>query len=229
MALLVLFTCSAVLGASFSVLSSNNSGLVKSAQSQEILGSTDYGNVVKTGPYGNISSNIRIAYVVGVHPLESNAHHAVVESIQSHSDSLKYCYYIYQVNVTKDADNYTSGRYNGQLLARQFLVPDASNEHFQLVVDVHSNVGNWAENTFIFSPVNNSTSQRIGMDIKNQLQWLTYYVPPNPTSPEYLTVPLINMGVPAVIYETYSNDSHQTIKSHADEFTATVDRLDFSN
>jgi len=133
------------------------------------------------------------------------------------------------VNVTKDADNYTIGRYNGELLARQFVVPDATNEHFKLVVDVHSNVGNWAENTFIFSPVNNCTSQRIGMEIKNQLQWLTYFVPPNPTSPEYLTVPLINMGVPAVIYETYSNDSHQTIQSHADEFTTTVDNLNLNN
>ena len=133
------------------------------------------------------------------------------------------------MNVTKDANNYTNGRYNGQVLARQFIVPDAANEHFNLVVDVHSNVGNWAENTFIFSPVNNSTSQRIAMEIKNQLQWLNYYVPPNPTSPEYLTAPLINMGVPAVIYETYSNDSYQTIQSHANELIATVDNLNFNN
>ena len=83
MVLLVLFIFSAVLGVSFSVLSSNSSVSVKSSSGQEVLGSTDYGNVVKTGPYGNISSNVRIAYVVGVHPLESNAHHAVIESIQS--------------------------------------------------------------------------------------------------------------------------------------------------
>jgi hypothetical protein len=209
---------------SYAKLSSNNLYSLQSDHSVQI-GSTDYGNVVKTGPYGNESSNVKIAYIVGVHPLESNAHNALIESIQTHDESLKYCYYIYHVNVTKDAADYTKGRYNGQILARQFIVPDAVGEHFNLAIDVHSNVGNWAENTFIFSPLNNSTSQYIGMNITNHLSWLTYYVPPNPTSPEYLTVPLNNMGVPAVIYETYSNNSYQTMLSQANEFTATVDNL----
>ena len=47
----------------------------------EVLGSTSYGKVVKEGPYGNTSSKVKIAYIVGVHPLESQAHQAMVESI----------------------------------------------------------------------------------------------------------------------------------------------------
>ena len=31
----------------------------------------------------------------------------------------------------------------------------------------------------------------------------------HPTSPEYLTIPLINYGIPSVIYETYSKESFQ--------------------
>jgi len=80
----------------------------------KVLGSTSYGNVTKEGPFGNTSSKVKIAYIVGVHPLESDAHHTMLESIKEHNNSLKYCYYIYRVNVTENADNYNIGRMNGQ-------------------------------------------------------------------------------------------------------------------
>lgn len=204
----------------------NGSDVLSSSNNSMILGATDYGNVVKSGPYGNTTSNIRIAYIVGVHPIESRAHEAIIEALKEHEKSLKYCYYIYQVNVTKNADDYSKGRENGQLLARQFVVPDAVNEHFQLAVDVHENVGNWAENTFIFSPVSGGKAPNIGKEISNKLPWLTYYVPPNPTSPEYLTTPLNNQDVPSLIYEIYSKDSNKTIIGYANEFVSTVDGLD---
>ena len=203
------------------ILNSNQSGLNSSVS----LGSTDYGSVTREGPYGNVSSQVRIAYIVGVHPLESDAHKAIVETVKIQDSSLKYCYYIYFVNVTKDVDDYSKGRNNGQLLARDYVVPDASKENFNLAVDVHSNVGNWDENTFIFSPVDGSSSESIGRQIVSNNSWLKYYVPPNPTSPAYLTIPLINSGVPSVIYETYSKESYQTILEHAEEFVNTVDHL----
>ena len=190
-----------------------------------MLGNTSYGNVMKVGSFGNKSSNIKIAYIVGVHPLESNAHEAIIESITQHNNSLKYCYYVYRVNVTENADNYNTGRMNGQLLANKFVVPDITSNHYQLAVDVHSNVGNWAQNTFLFSPVNNSRSESIGMNITHKLHWLKYYVPPNPTSTVYVTEPIIKTGIPAIVYETYHNDTYTTIKNHADEFLLTVDNL----
>ena len=192
------------------------------------LGNTSYGNVVKTGPYGNESSNVKIACIVGVHPLESNSHQAMIDSITQHNNSLKYCYYIYRVNVTENANNYTTGRMNGQLLANKFVVPDIKSKNYQLAIDIHSNVGNWAQNTFLFSPVNNSRSESIGMNITNQLHWLKYYVPPNPTSTVYVTEPIINAGTPAIVYETYHNDTSTTIRNHANEFLLTLDNLTLS-
>ncbi len=114
---------------------------------------------------------------------------------------------------------------NGQLLANKFVVPDITNENYQLAVDVHSNVGNWPQNTFLFSPVISSRSESIGMNVTNKLHWLKYYVPPNPTSTVYVTEPIINAGIPAVVYETYHNDTSRTIRDHADEFLLTVDNL----
>jgi hypothetical protein len=216
----------ATLTVSFCLLSPNTfTSNVFSEHTSVLIGSADYGNVVKEGPLGNISSNVTIAYVVGVHPLESNAHLAAVDAIKAHDSSLKYRYYIYHVNVTKDANDYNKGRNNGQLLAQEFIVPNAVNQKFQLVVDVHSNVGNWAENIFIFAPVNGSSSESIGKEISNNISWLTYYIPPNPTSPEYMTIPLINSGIPSVIYETYSREPYQTTRNRTDEFITTVDNL----
>ena len=193
----------------------------------EVLGSTSYGNVINEGPFGNTNSKVKIAYIVGVHPLESDAHQAMVDSITEHNNTLKYCYYIYRVNVTENADDYNIGRMNGQLLGNKFVIPDIENQNFQLAIDVHSNVGNWAENRFLFAPVNGSKAETIGMNIKSKLPWLAYYVPPNPTSTVYVTTPLINAGIPAIVYETYHNDSSETIKNHADEFLLTVDNLIF--
>lgn len=192
-----------------------------------VIGSSENGDVIKYGPYGNCESHIKIAYIVGVHPLENRSHQAMISALNEHKNSLRYCYYIYQVNVTKDPDNYTKGRYNGQVLARDYVVPDILSEHFNLTVDVHSNIGNWAEKTFIFSPVENTSSAALGLNLTNELNWLTYYTPPSSTSPEYVTIPLINSGVPAVIYESYAADSDQTVYDHALEFVDAVDKLQF--
>jgi hypothetical protein len=98
-------------------------------------------------------------------------------------------------------------------------------DKFQLAVDVHSNVGNWQETRFIFSPVNGTKAESIAMNLKSRLTWLQYYIPPNPTSPTYVTIPLIEAGIPAVIVESYHYDPYETTKNHVNEFVMTVDNL----
>ena len=224
--LALFFLFIAATGISFNLYPSKTT-LNSNSTNIEVLGSTSYGNVIKEGLFGNTSSKVKIAYIIGVHPLESNAHQAMLNSITEHNSTLKFCYYIYRVNVTENADNYNIGRMNGQLLANKFVVPDIEKQNFQLAIDVHSNVGNWAETRFIFSPVNGTKAESIGMNIKNKLPWLTYYVPPNPTSTVYVTTPLINAEIAALVYETFHNDSQETIKNHADEFLLVVDNLTF--
>ena len=36
------------------------------ASNKQVLGSTDYGNVIKSGPYGSPNGNQKIAFIVGV-------------------------------------------------------------------------------------------------------------------------------------------------------------------
>ena len=39
------------------------------------------------------------------------------------------------------------------------------------------------------------------------MTFLRVYYPPNPTSTQYVTVPIANKGIPTIIYETYMYDS----------------------
>jgi hypothetical protein len=200
---------------------------VKSWKSVTLLGNTDYGEVVKLGPYGNLMSPVKIAYIVGVHPIEQASHQAMMEAISNYDNSLKYCYYIYKVTVTRDAGNYEQGRMNGQLLANKFVVPDIINQKYKLAIDIHSNVGNWAYTRFVFSPISGTSSESFARTIKNGISWLSYFSPPSQTSPAYVTVPLIQSGIPAILYETYTYEDYGTTKTHANEFALKVDSMSY--
>jgi hypothetical protein len=189
------------------------------------LGSTSYGTVVKEGPYGNKNSPVKVAYIVGVHPLESNAHKAAVAAIKSHDGSLNKCYYIYRVIVTQDASNYDKGRMNGQLLAQKFVVPDIKSNGFQLAVDVHSNRGNYGEKRFVFAPVEGGNSESIARSVANKIPGFVYHFPFSQTSPKYVTVPLINAGIPAIIFETYLYEPYSATKSYVDKLVMAVDDI----
>ncbi len=205
------------------------SASITSSSDNGVLGSNELGYVVKEGPYGNKDSPIKIAYITGVHPLESESHKAVRETIETKNKSLNYCYYVYKIVVTKDAADYDKGRMNGQLLANQYVVPDITGQNFDLAVDVHSNRGNYQEKRFIFAPQNEDGSKSIALEIKSKIPWMIYYNPTSQTSPKYVTIPLIKAGIPAVVYETYINDSYGFTKEHADEFVSAVDGLKFKS
>lgn len=209
----------------------NNSISASTASSSGngVLGSNELGYVVKEGPYGNKDSPVKIAYITGVHPLESESHKAIRETIETKNKSLNYCYYVYKIAVTKDASDYDKGRMNGQLLANKYVVPDIKGQNFNLAVDVHSNRGNYQETRFIFAPQDEEGSKSIALAIKDKIPWMVYYNPSSQTSPQYVTIPLIKAGIPAVVYETYINDPYTFTKGHADEFVFAVDSLQFKS
>ncbi|BDZ68282.1 hypothetical protein [Methanobacterium ferruginis] len=193
--------------------------------SSVVLGEADYGTVIREGPYGNADSPHRIVYIVGVHPLEYQVHQALLEAVTSQNESLKNCYYIYRVNVTQDAEDYEKGRSHGQLLANNYVVPDIENMSIDLVIDVHSNEGNYQKTRFLFIPEYSEKSEMIALAIKNQTNWLTIYSPPNPTSPAYVTIPLIEAGIPSLIYETYTYESVNQTRTQTQELVSIVDNL----
>ncbi|MCL2687732.1 MAG: hypothetical protein FWE58_04280 [Methanobrevibacter sp.] len=191
------------------------------------IGKNSLGNVQVLGPYGNLNSKVRVAYIIGQHPLESNSHNALLGVITANHKNMKYMYYIYKINVIKDPQSFDKGRLNGQKLAQRFVVHHIRHNKYNLVVDVHSNQGtnggNYEKTNFVFAPLNHQPSRTIANNIIRQISGLSYYFPPSQTSPEYSTEPIVRSGIKTLVYETYLYENTSTTINLMKQFVARVD------
>ena len=202
-----------------------------STSSAAVIGSTSYGYVEKF-TYGNPYSPTKIVYITGVHPLETEFSYDVANVVKNRSNSLNYKYIVYKVHVTKSASNYTQGRMNGQLLAQKFVVPDVIKIKPTFVFDIHENHGassGYKYYRFLYPISTGSYTLAIARSIIYRLPSLVIYTPPNPTSPQYVTVPIAKNGTPTIIYETYHFDSASKKLSDARKFVNAVDNTYFRN
>ena len=175
---------------------------------------------------GNISSNVHIAYIVGVHPKESATHDTLLKILPK-TENLSYCYDIYVVNVTETGLSDDAGRLAGQILAHDYVVPLIKQARYNLVIDVHSNVGAWVEDTFVFSPKVSQTGLSVtyAKEVAGNTSYLSYFIPPQSTSPAYVTLPIIYSNIPAFIFEEYTYSSQLTKDLHIQELIQAVDQL----
>ena len=190
-----------------------------------VIGSTSYGYVEKK-IYGNKSSTQTIVLIIGMHPQENGIHTAIANALASKSSKLTKRYVLYYIHVTQDASDYSKGRMNGQLLGQKFIVPDVANEHPMLVLDNHENHGadsGYAYYRFLYLISNTAITKTYANQIISQMPFLVIYTPPNHTSPQYVTVPIANKGIPAMIYETYLSDSTAKKNSDANAFISALD------
>ena len=190
------------------------------------------GSVHLHGPYGNRESKIKIAYNIGMHPLESKSHRALFETILSKSDELNYQYYIYNINVSGPLDEKTEGRMDGQLLAQEFVAPHIIDNDYDFFVDIHSNKGQrgpgkYEKTNFIFAPGFDEKSSQYMNILLDRIKELCYYAPEYRTSPEYITIPVVNSGMPTIVYETFSYESMTKTYELASLFVENVDELIF--
>ena len=196
----------------------------------ELLGRNDLGSVELLGPFGNTNSDIKIAYSIGMHPLESKVHKALFDTVVAKNSSLNYCYYIYKINVT----NYNTddeGRMDGQLLAQEFVAPHIINNDYDLFVDVHSNKGTvggtYEETNFVFAVGKDEKSEIFVNKILDKMPELVYYFPADQSSPPYITLPTEQAGIPTVNYETFSYEPIEVTYDLADKLVDAIDNLEF--
>lgn len=200
----------------------------------EIIANDSSGSVEVIRNIGNPNSP-KIAYVVGVHPLENDTHNTFLKILPNLTD-LNYSYDIYVINVTLDFSQYGQllpddepGRQIGQELALKYVYPTILNGSYELVVDVHAHGGAYGDhNTFVFSPVEGSLGESYAMAVSNDTQNVSYYNPQFTTSGPYLTVPLNENGVPAFYYEENSFFSQDIKDAHMLELIYAVDSLKFN-
>lgn len=193
-----------------------------------LIGENELGTVHLHGPFGE--SDIKIVYLIGMHPMESKAHRGLFETILNSND-LNYEYYIYNINVD-DIDNDTEGRMNGQLLAQEFVAPHIINEKYNLFLDIHSNKGlngpgTYEKTNFVFAPNFDEESSRFMNEILEDIQELVYYAPEYRTSPPYITLPVAKSGIPTIVYETYSYEEMDVTYDLSQKLVDSVDHLEF--
>lgn len=228
--LIIILACCIAIFSSTSIKGNNAEGI-----SYEVLANdtvNDKGSVSVIRNIGNPDSP-KIAYVVGVHPLENETHKTLLKLLPDLTN-LNRRYDIYIINVTEDIGHYgdgssdnSPGRQNGQNLALKYVYPEIADGDYEMAIDVHSNVGAYPYKTFVFSPVNGSAGSEYARDIASECENISYYVPDSTTSGPYLTIPLNKNGVPAFYFEEYSFASQSEKDMHMMELIKAVDNLDF--
>ena len=194
----------------------------------ELLGRNDLGSVHLHGPFGDKESKVRIAYVIGMHPLESKSHRALFEKLTSKTD-LRNCYYLYNINVNDDSSE-TEGRLEGQLLAQEFIRDDIIGKEYNLFLDIHSNrgpdgPGDYQITNFIFAPgFDDKSSEYMNLIIDN-MDEIVYYAPEFRSSPPYITEPTAEAGIPTLVYECYSSEDFEFTCRLAERLIDVVDDL----
>lgn len=203
----------------------NSTGSSVANVNSTVIGKNDIGSVSFEGPYGNPNSSVKVAYVLGQHPREYNAHDAIYDSLQKSSNELNYSYYVYRINVTGESDDFEESRMNGQLLAEEFVVNHSIKKHFNLAIDIHSSNGGYLQDPYIFAPVSSDTIANESADnITKLLNYIVYYVPASYSSPQYSTIPMDEGGVPSIVYEMRGNPD-KSLESEANDFVFAVQKL----
>lgn len=193
-----------------------------------LLGKSDLGTVHIHGPFGDVNSNIKIAYLIGMHPLESKSHRALFEKLIA-KDDLNCCYYLYNINVC-DVGSKTEGRLEGQLLAKEFVAPHIIDEKYDLFLDIHSNrgshgPGDYKITNFLFSPGFDKKSSEFMDIIIDSIDGVVYYAPEFRSSPPFITEPTAKAGIPTLVYECYSYEAMEITYDLAEKLINVVDDL----
>ena len=194
-------------------------------ESAKTIGKNSIGTVTVEGPYGNANSSVKVAYILGQHPRESNAHDAIYNSIMNNSDYLNYSYYIYRINVTAESDDFEESRMNGQLLTQDYVVSDVIKNNYSLAIDIHSSNGGYVQDPYIFAPRSNDTvAYDAANNVTDKINYVIYYEPASYSSPQYSTIPIDDGGVPAIVFEMRGNPDH-SLETEANQFIHVIDKL----
>ena len=160
---------------------------------------------------GNASSNDTVGIILGVHPREHEIHEAINKTVYNitHSDdrNLTKKFVIYYIDVKDNLTSRDDTRPAGELLANKFVVNNIAKDQPFLAVDVHEINPDYEYSNFLF-PLSNRTDKinsyisKLSKDVN-----LVDFEFDEGTSPEKVTKPLAQKGVPTILMETSINDS----------------------
>lgn len=178
------------------------------------IGSNDMGYVEKT-VYNPTGTDATIVLVTGIHPREKLAIDPEIDSANQFASNNRNVKVInYNVKVTKDADDYSKSRYNGEHLVNQYVVPDINNTDADVVIISHSHIPTYGEGYYIATPAMDSASVNLAHSINNSNIDFNYYSTQKTenyksTSIELTSKPIADAGYKTLVYEIPENITEQ--------------------
>ncbi len=179
---------------------------------------------------GNPSSDDTVGIILGVHPREHEIHEAVNNTIynitrENGDHNLTKKYVIYYVKVKDNLTSREDTRAAGEELSHKYIVPNIAKDKPFIVVDVHEIDPIYEYSNFLFS-LSNRTPQ-----IDNYIENLTDGVGivdfnfTEGTSPEKVTMPIADRGIPTILIETSITNSLSEKQETANKLIESLDKL----
>ena len=171
----------------------------------KLIGNNSLGTVEKN-IYGDASANNSIVLITGIHPREKLSIKPEIKAAKQYvkeHDDVKIINY--QVNVTKDAKDYSKSRANGESLVHDFVNPDVNQTDGDCVIISHSHIAGYGEGFYLATPEMDNASVSIAFKIANHSDF-GYYPKYNnasfkATSADLVSRPIAQAGYPTFVYE----------------------------
>ena len=195
-----------------------------------VVGNNSYGSVSKLGTYGNSSSEVKIALIMGVDE-DNVSSNAVLTSLENNKD-LKYAYDIYMVNTINnqnndtnaDASNSSSLNNMSESLANEYVVPDVIKGNYSCAVDIHSTSDS---NSYVFVPLEDTVTSKYLVGYINDNTNVGRYTPDYASYTQYVSNPLIESNIASIVYVT--NNFSNTTSTEINDIIMAIDNFDFMN
>lgn len=195
-----------------------------------VVGNNSYGSVSKLGTYGNSSSEVKIALIMGVDE-DNVSSNAVLTNLENNKD-LKYAYDIYMVNTINnqnndtnaDASNSSSLNNVSESLANEFVVPDVIKGNYSCAVDIHSTSDS---NSYVFVPLEDTVTSKYLVGYINDNTNVGSYTPDHASYTQYVSNPLIESNIASIVYVT--NNFSNTTSTEINDIIMAIDNFDFMN
>lgn len=187
--------------------------LLNERTTHEKLGSDDTGYVTKD-VYNYYNSEKTIIMITGIHPREPLAINPEIESLKQFALTNNVKMINYNVTVTKDKEDFKKGRYNGEHLVANYILPDIYSLKADVIIISHSHEEGYGEGFYLATPAMDEASVRLGEGVKNSGIDFNYFRTPTnetykSTSIELVSKPLADAGYPTLVYEIPENITEQ--------------------
>ncbi len=215
---------------------------------QDVIANESIGNVVKYSSYGDPTSNIRVAIIIGM-DTDGNEPNSVIPTMETMND-LKYSYDIYLINSTNgtpaDApqDNSTDNQTNEnstdqnssdqsnetvnnktQTLASDYVVPDIENNNYNFTMDIQSTNDS---NSYVYVPAEDTYTSRLVADSISNSTGIGRYTPSSYTYAKSLSIPLIENNIASMVFVSNQYSTSEVSGELTSVITA-IDNFDFIN